>query len=74
MDRSVEKLNSDYIRLNNEGLLTAKARAKQSREKDYHTRNGLTKEPIFKSIDCTKMLPPLHYLICSLNHIGKIMP
>ena len=69
MDRNIEQLHSEYIRLKNEGLLTAKARAKQSREKDYHTRNGITKEPAFKKFDLTKMLPPLHYQICSLNHM-----
>ena len=74
MDRSIQQENLNYVRLNEAGLLSDKARAKQSREKDYHTRNGLTKEPAFKIIDCTKMMPPLHYLICSLNHIGKSMP
>ena len=69
MDRSVDQLNSEYDRLESAGLLTDKARAKQSREKDYHTRNGITKKPIFKKIDLTKMLPPLHLQICSLNHI-----
>ena len=67
MDRNIEELNSEFIRLENEGLLTASARAKQSREKDYHTRNGITKKPAFKVIDLTKMMPPLHYWICSLN-------
>ena len=71
MDRDIEQLNSDYIRLENAGLLTDKARAKQSRQKDYHTRNGLTKKPAFKSkkFDLTKMLPPLHFWICSLDHM-----
>ena len=69
MDRDIDHLNSEYIRLENAGLLTDKARAKQSRQKDYHTRNGITKKPAFKRIDLTKMLPPLHYLICSLNHM-----
>ena len=72
MDRNVDQLNSEYVRLDSAGLLTAKARAKQSREKDYHTRNGLTKEPIFKKIDLTKFLPPLHYQICSLDHIENL--
>ena len=51
MDRNVDQLNSEFERLDSAGLLTAKARAKQSREKDYHARNGITKEPIFKKID-----------------------
>ena len=69
MDRNIQQLNCDWLRLELAGLLTDKARAKQSRQKDYHTRNGITKEPCFKCIDCTKMLPPLHLLICSLNHM-----
>ena len=69
MDRNIEQLNNDFERLESAGLLTAKARAKQSKEKDYHTRNGLTKKPIFKKIDLTKVLPPLHFRICSLNHM-----
>ena len=72
MDRNVDQLNSEFERLDSAGLLTARARAKQSREKDYHTRNGITKEPIFKKIDLTKMLPPLHYQICSLDHIENL--
>ena len=67
MDRNIIDLNSEFIRLENDGKLTEKARAKQSREKDYHTRNGITKKPAFKVIDLTKMMPPLHYWICSLN-------
>ena len=68
MDRNGD-LQSEYERLESAGLLTKKARAKQSREKDYHARNGVTKPPIVTKIDLRKMLPPLHYLICSLNHI-----
>ena len=68
MDRNGD-LQSEYERLESAGLLTAKARAKQSREKDYHARNGATKPAIITKIDLTKFLPPLHYLICSLNHI-----
>ena len=73
MDRNIEQLNSEFIRLNDAGLLTDKARAKQCRQKDYHTRNGITKEPVFKKLDATKMLPPLHYMLCSLRHIGRFI-
>ena len=69
MDRNIEQLNSDYIRLESAGELTLKARAKQSRNKDYHTRNGITKKPAFKKFDLTKMLPPLHFEICALDHM-----
>ena len=67
MNRNIQELNSEFIRLENAGLLTKSARAKQSREKDYHTRNGITKKPAFNVIDLTKMMPPLHYWICSLD-------
>ena len=67
MNRNIKEINSDYIRLENAGLLTDQARQKQSRRKDYHTRNGITKKAAFNVIDLTKMMPPLHYWICCLN-------
>ena len=67
MDRSQEELNNEFTRLNDAGLLTDAAKRKE--KGNYHFRNGLTKEPCFKKIDCTKMLPPLHYWLCSLKHI-----
>ena len=67
MDRNVNDINSEFIRLNDAGLLTDKA--KQKEKGDYTVRYGITKEPLFKKIDATKMMPPLHYWITQLNHI-----
>ena len=67
MDRDIEEINSEFQRLENAGMLTAAAKRKE--KGDYHIRNGITKEPCFKKIDCTKFLPPLHFWICSLDHM-----
>ena len=67
MDRNIMQLNNDFIRFNDAGLLTEAAKRKE--KGNYHIRNGLTKKPCFKKLDFTKMLPPLHYWICALNHI-----
>ena len=67
MNRNIEELNDEFTRMNDAGLFTDTAKRKE--KGDYHIRNGLTKKPGFKKIDCTKMLPPLHYWLCSLKHI-----
>ena len=67
MNRDIQQLNSEFTRLENEGLLTAQAKRKE--KGDYHIRNGITKKPLFNIIDCTKMLPPLHLWICALDHM-----
>ena len=72
MDRDISHINSEFTRLNDAGLLTEAAKRKEKGKGKYHIRNGLTKKPCFKTIDCTKMLPPLHYWICSLKHMENM--
>ena len=67
MDRNIDQINCEYQRLEDAGLLSEKA--KQKEKGNYKIRYGITKKPCFKRIDCTKMLPPLHYWICALNHM-----
>ena len=69
MDRNIDDLNNEFIRLNDAGLLTDQAKRKE--KGDYHIRNGLTKEPCFKKIDCTKMLPPITLLDLQSKAYGK---
>ena len=67
MNRNIQEINSEFERLNEAGLLEEKEKRKE--KGNYKVRYGITKKPCFKRIDCTKMLPPLHYWICSLNHM-----
>ena len=67
MDRNIDQINSEFERLQESGLLEASAKRKE--KGDYTIRYGITKKPCFKRIDCTKMLPPLHYWICALDNM-----
>ena len=67
LDRNIQNINSEFVRLHVAGLLTEKEKRKE--KGNYKIRFGITKKPAFKCIDCTKMLPPLHYWICALNHM-----
>ena len=67
MDRSIQQINCEFEKLHDAGLLTEKEKRKE--RGNYKIRFGITKKPCFKKIDCTKMLPPLHFWICSLNHM-----
>ena len=69
MDRDIREINSEFIRLNEAELLTPQAKRKE--KGDYTVRYGITKEPCFKQIDATKMMPPLHYWITQLDHIEQ---
>ena len=70
MDRSIEQINRDFIRLSEAGLLCDKA--KQKEKGNYKIRYGITKKPCFKKIDCTKIMPPLHFWICALRHMEEL--
>ena len=67
MERNIHDINREFSKLNASGMLEEKEKRKE--KGDYTIRYGITKKPCFKKIDCTKMLPPLHYWICSLKNM-----
>ena len=70
MNRNIQQTNVDFERLRDAGLLEDTQKRKE--KGNYKIRYGITKKPCFKRIDCTKMLPPLHYWICALKHMENL--